>query len=74
MPGKPGATAAGADGVRTSDVRYGDEVLGVLRLRERRGIPLTAVEERLFTDLASQAGLVLWLVGLRAQLEDGHAT
>jgi signal transduction histidine kinase len=28
------------------------------------------VEERLFTDLASQAGLVLRLVGLRAQLED----
>ena len=36
------------------------------------GVPLTAVEERLFTDLASQAGLVLRLVGLRAQLEDRH--
>ena len=58
------------DGVRTSPVRYGDQVLGVLRLQERPGLPLTAVEERLFTDLASQAGLVLRLVGLRAELED----
>jgi signal transduction histidine kinase len=49
---------------------YGDQVLGVLRLQERPGVPLTAVEERLFTDLASQAGLVLRLVALRAQLED----
>ena len=56
--------------MRTSPVRYGDQVLGVLRLQERPGLPLTAVEERLFTDLASQAGLVLRLVGLRAQLED----
>lgn len=70
VPGKPGPTAAGTDGVRTSPVRYGDQVLGVLRLQERPGVPLTAVEERLFTDLASQAGLVLRLVGLRAQLED----
>ena len=69
VPGKPGATA-GTDGVRTSPVRYGDQVLGVLRLQERPGVPLTAVEERLFTDLASQAGRVLRLVGLRAQLEE----
>jgi signal transduction histidine kinase len=68
--GTPGATAAGADGVRTSPVRYGEQVLGVLRLQERPGVPLTAVEERLFTDLATQAGLVLRVVALRAQLED----
>ena len=35
-------------------------------------MPLTAVEERLFVGLAAQAGLVLRLVGLRAQLEDRH--
>jgi hypothetical protein len=41
--GTHGATKAGADGVRTSPVRYGDQVLGVLRLQERPGVPLTAV-------------------------------
>ena len=58
--------------LRSSPVRYGDQVLGELRLQERPGLPLTAVEERLFADLASQAGLVLRLVGLRAELEDRH--
>ena len=53
-------------------VQHGDRVLGELRLQERPGLPLTAVEERLFADLASQAGLVLRLVGLRAELEDRH--
>ena len=37
VPGKPGATAAGADGVRTSDVRYGDQVLGVSGSRSGPG-------------------------------------
>jgi len=64
--------AAGTDGPRTLPVRHGDQVLGVLRLQERPGLPLTAVEERLFTGLAAQAGLVLRLAGLRAQLEERH--
>ena len=71
-PGLPAANAVGADGLRTAPVRYGDLVLGELRLQERRGLPLTLVEERLFTDLASQAGLVLRLRGLRAELENRH--
>jgi signal transduction histidine kinase len=71
-PEKPGVTAIATNGMRTSPVRYGDQVLGVLRLQERRGLPLTAVEERLFTDLASQAGLVLRLAGLRADLVNRH--
>jgi signal transduction histidine kinase len=37
------------------------------------GEPLTSVEERLFTGLAAQAGLVLRLVGLRAELAARHA-
>ena len=44
----------------------------MLRLQERPGLPLTSVEERLFTGLAAQAGLVLRLVGLRAELEARH--
>ena len=69
--GRDGLTV-GPEGLRTLPVLYGDRVLGELRLQERPGLPLTAVEERLFSDLASQAGLVLRLVGLRAELEDRH--
>ena len=65
-------TSAATDGTRTLPVRHGQQVLGVLRLQERPGLPLTAVEQRLFTELAHQAGLVLRLAGLRAQLEDRH--
>jgi signal transduction histidine kinase len=71
-PGLPDKGAADAEGVRTSPVSYGDQVFGVLRLQERPGMPLTVVEERLFTDLASQASLVLRLRGLRVDLEDRH--
>jgi signal transduction histidine kinase len=59
-------------GRRTLEVRHGGRVLGVLRLQERPGLALTAVEERLFAGLAAQAGLVLSLVGLRAELDDRH--
>ena len=52
---------------------HGGQLLGVLRLQERPGLPLTAVEERLFAGLAAQAGLVLRLAGLRAELEGQHA-
>ncbi len=62
----------GADGPRSLPIRYGDQVLAELRLQERPGVPLTSVEERLFVGLAAQAGLVLRLVGLRAELEDRH--
>jgi signal transduction histidine kinase len=72
VPGPPDVTAIATNGMRTSPVRHGDQVLGVLRLQERPGLPLTAVEERLFTDLASQAGLVLRLAGLRAELVNRH--
>ena len=64
--------AVGTDEPRSLPVRYGDQVLAELRLQERPGVPLTSVEERLFVGLAAQAGLVLRLVGLRAQLEDRH--
>jgi signal transduction histidine kinase len=54
-------------------VRHGGRSLGVLRLQERPGIPLTGVEQRLMAGLAAQAGLVLQLAALRAELQDRHA-
>lgn len=59
--------------VRALTVRHGDQLLGVLRLRERPGVALTLVEERLFAGLAAQAGLVLRWVGLQAELDDRRA-
>jgi signal transduction histidine kinase len=56
-------------GRRSLPVRHGDELLGVLVVQERHRVPLTSVEERLFAGLASQAGLVLQGVRLRAELE-----
>ena len=59
--------ASGADR-RALAVRHGGELLGLLRLQEHAGRPLTSVEERLFAGLAAQAGLVLRAVRLRAEL------
>ncbi|HEU0101804.1 MAG TPA: histidine kinase, partial [Mycobacteriales bacterium] len=67
----PGAAADPA-GRRALSVRHGGRLLAVLRLQERPGQPLTAVEERLFTGLAAQAGLVLQRVALRAELAARH--
>jgi signal transduction histidine kinase len=60
-------------GVRALPVHHGDQLLGVLRLQERPGLALTLVEERLFTGLAAQAGLVLRWVALQAELTDRRA-
>ena len=53
---------------RAVPVRHQDEVLGMLTLVKRRGEALTPIEEKLVTDLAHQAGLVLKNVGLTADL------
>jgi signal transduction histidine kinase len=50
-------------------VRHGGHLLGVLVVQERDHEPLTPVEQRLFTGLAGQAGLVLRSARLRAELE-----
>ena len=71
-PCSPAAWTPPATGRRALAVRHGGQLLGVLRLQERPGLALTAVEERLFAGLAAQAGLVLRLVGLRAELEGRH--
>jgi signal transduction histidine kinase len=60
-------------GMRALAVRHGGQLLGVLRLEERPGLPLTLVEERLFAGLAAQAGLVLKWVGLQAELDARRA-
>jgi signal transduction histidine kinase len=67
-PPRSGEVGAEQGGTRRRDVRHGGELLGVLVVRERPGIPLTEVEERLFADLADQAGLVLRGARLRAEL------
>ena len=69
---QPDAVDATGQGRRALAVRHGGEVLGVLRLQERPGLALTAVEERLFAGLAAQAGLILRLAGVRAELEARH--
>jgi signal transduction histidine kinase len=65
-------SAVTPDGQRTLPVRHGGQTLGLLRLQERPGLALTTVEERLFAGLAAQAGAVLRLAGLQAQLLDRH--
>jgi signal transduction histidine kinase len=63
---------AGAD--RVVEVRHQGELLGALTLSKPANDPVTLAEEKLLTDLASQAGLVLRNVRLtaelRARLED----
>jgi signal transduction histidine kinase len=71
-PLQPDGMEVTGNGRRALAVRQGGQLLGVLRLQERPGFALTAVEERLFAGLAAQAGLVLRLVGLRAELADRH--
>ena len=69
---QPDGVDATDNGRRALAVRHGSQLLGVLRLQERPGLALTAVEERLFAGLAAQAGLVLRVLRLRAELEDRH--
>jgi signal transduction histidine kinase len=49
-------------------VRHHGEILGALTVSKPEGESLTATEEKLLHDLASQAGLVLRNVGLTAEL------
>src|SRR3712207_4674014 len=56
-----------ASGRRVLPVRYAGEPLGLLVVHA--DAPLTGVEERLFSGLADQAGLVLRSTRLRAELE-----
>jgi signal transduction histidine kinase len=53
---------------RAVEVRHQGELLGALTVTKRKGESLTPVEEKLLTDLAAQAGLVLKNVGLTSEL------
>jgi signal transduction histidine kinase len=63
-----GSLPALPDADRTVEVRHQGELLGALAVAKRQGESLTPVEEKLLTDLAAQAGLVLKNVGLTAEL------
>ena len=74
----PGATASASVPSLTGEHRatmhsvpvgHGEEVLGVLRMQEQPGRPMTSVESRLFAGLAGQAGLLLSQAQLRAELQ-----
>jgi signal transduction histidine kinase len=53
---------------RVALVPYQGETLGALSVSKRPGEPLTPVEDKLMSDLAAQAGLVLHNIGLTEQL------
>jgi signal transduction histidine kinase len=59
---------AGSDGERTAEVRHSGELLGALTLVKRADEPVSADEENLLANVASQAGLVLRNVRLTAEL------
>ena len=63
---------------RVVAVRHQGELLGALSVSKRKGESLTPIEEKLLSDLAHQAGLVLKNVGLRTELlqrlQDLHAS
>ncbi len=63
----PVAARQGA-GVHSVPVGHGGDVLGVLRVREREGRSMAAVESRLFAGLAAQAGLLLAKAQMQAEL------
>ena len=75
-PDSPGVTSGPArletdsPGRREAPIVLAGETLGVLRLQEPDGHPLTPVEERLFAGLAAQAGPVVHGVQLRAELSN----
>jgi signal transduction histidine kinase len=71
----PAITAGEAEGSVTSSsmiepVCHRGELLGVLSIRKRPGEMITAPEEKLVRDVASQAGLVMRNVALTEQLLD----
>lgn len=60
-------------GRRVLPVQLGSRTLGALTLQQRDQAPLTPVEERLFSSLATQAGMALRNAQLRAELAERWA-
>jgi signal transduction histidine kinase len=71
-PSVPSAVEAreSRPGRKSLPVIHGGQILGMLTLQERQGLPLSAVEQRLFSGLAGQAGPVLQGVALDAALRE----
>ena len=67
-PEASGKAGQVGDGRWVQPVTHRGELLGVLRLQERAGQPLTPVEEQLFAGLAGQAAIALRGARLRAEL------
>jgi len=63
LPSVPGVS-------RIVPVRHQGELLGALSINKRPGEALTPVEEKLLTDLAAQAGLVMRNVRLTVELQE----
>ena len=61
-------TSGSVPGRRALTVQLGSRTLGALALQQRDESALTPVEERLFASLATQAGMALRNVQLRAEL------
>jgi signal transduction histidine kinase len=66
LAGSDSPAIGGAD--RVTLVHYQGEALGALSVSKRPGENLTPVEDKLMSDLAAQAGLVLRNIGLTEQL------
>jgi signal transduction histidine kinase len=71
-PPAVGGSTDDGNGLKSVTVGYGGTVLGVLRVQECPGRPLTPMEERLYAGLAAQAGLALHTAQLRAELRARH--
>jgi signal transduction histidine kinase len=65
----PGDAAAPDPVSRAIGVRHKGELLGMICLQKARNEPVSAADETLLADVASQAGLVLRNAGLTAELQ-----
>ena len=72
-PARAGFTGGEAPAITGTDrvalVYHQGEVLGALSVAKRPGETLTPIEDKLMSDLAAQAGLLLHNIGLTQQLE-----
>jgi signal transduction histidine kinase len=66
---RPAGLAVLGPTARAIGVYHQDELLGAITLEKVKNEPVSAAEDRLLTDLASQAGLVLRNVRLTAELQ-----
>ncbi|MEO8897888.1 MAG: histidine kinase [Candidatus Dormibacter sp.] len=69
VPVSNGSLPALAGASRLVEVRHQGDLLGALSVTKRGSESLTPVEEKLLSDLAAQAGLVLKNVGLTGDLQ-----